>query len=104
MEGLDNCYSVDKDRKDTNNMSSFDRLKYNVTCNFKANGYRLPTEVEWEYAANGGNKSIGYEYSGSDNIEEVAESIGTPKEETYSEYVTMMEQYIDDFGYKKLLV
>ena len=39
-----------------------------IEQNLSADGYRLPTEEEWEYAAKGGENYI---YSGSDNLDEV---------------------------------
>ena len=46
-----------------------DSIYKDITQNTKADGFRLPTEVEWEYAARGGQE---HKYSGSNNIDEVA--------------------------------
>ncbi len=43
-----------------------------IEWNKAANGYRLPTCKEWEWAAKGGNLSKGYKYPGSDILDEVA--------------------------------
>lgn len=39
-----------------------------IAQNLSANGFRLPTEDEWEYAAKGGQN---YKYAGSDKLDEV---------------------------------
>ena len=73
-EGLDCAYTV-------SGITDWENLAYSdiptssdstwnaATCDFEANGYRLPTEAEWEWLARGGEN---YTYSGSNTIDDVA--------------------------------
>jgi formylglycine-generating enzyme len=72
-EGLKPYYNTHKNKKDPDNENNdINDIKWTVTIDTGANGYRLPTEAEWEYAAGGGQMSRSYTYSGSNFVDEVA--------------------------------
>jgi len=71
-EGLTPYYNIEKNIIDPHNICTYDAQKWTVSINQDADGYRLPTEIEWEYAASGGQKSKDTLYSGSDNVDDVA--------------------------------
>ena len=72
VKGYEPVYSVDGNTDITKwNYTPHQRnsIKGEITQNTSANGYRLPTVEEWQYAAKGGQD---YTYAGSDEIDEVA--------------------------------
>jgi len=74
-EGLTPCYSYSTYGANPDNWpagwNTISANHTNVSCNWAANGYRLPTEMEWMFAAKGGNQSQNYTYSGSNDLDAV---------------------------------
>ena len=77
--GLETVYELSKSSEGTLMIKESEgKIVSPDKANFKnTEGFRLPTEVEWEWFASGGQKAIeqgtfNYIYSGSNNIDEVA--------------------------------
>lgn len=57
--GRDTVYAIDKLNRDTLNLADFFvNKRWTINANWNANGLRLPTETEWEYAARESGKWV----------------------------------------------
>lgn len=65
----DNYLAGDEEFREIKKMLGFDNQKWIVKSNHKSEGFRLPTGLEWIYAAKGGIYSQDYKYAGSDELD-----------------------------------
>ncbi|MEJ6951229.1 formylglycine-generating enzyme family protein [Natronospora cellulosivora (SeqCode)] len=111
LEGLDKYYNIsDIEYYEDYYAELFEAHPQNIVMatvweNEGANGYRLPTCLEWEYAARGGKDGEATLYAGSDNLDQVGWYGGNSDKanfngfyKSYIEYSHRFNTMVDNAG------
>lgn len=84
LHGLPRAYKSISDTIWDKEWGRIKEIKEEIVCKWNSEGFRLPTEAEWEFASKGGRFSKNYDYSGSDIVGDVAWGFGNSDKMTHN--------------------
>ncbi len=94
-EGLQEVYTIGKNSGGTGSGARNDE----VLCNWSANGYRLPTETEWEFAAGNGGKQTRYSWGEESPADQQVGNVADETARTKFPGSEIFTAYTDGFVY-----